>query len=352
MKEDMTDYDIAIIGSGIAGSTLGAILARQGMRVVIFEAGQHPRFSIGESMILETSEMMRALADFYNVPEIAYFSSENYFAHAGSSHGVKRHFGFLHHTIGESAHNPTRTLQAVIPKEPHGHEIHIYRQDSDYFMLACAIKYGATVLQNTRVRNIELLDDKVEVGTEKGDVISAEYLVDSAGFRSPLADKLDLRSHELQTNSRAIFTHMVGVQHHACDLESAEYDLPFAMHEGTLHHVFEGGWLWIIPFDNHKKSTNPLCSVGLLLDPTIYPPNSELSAEEEFFDFIQRFPTIARQFAQAKAVRGWVRAPRIQYKSTQIVGNRWALLGHAAGFIDPALLKGIVYFAYRSQYFG
>ncbi|MCA9947769.1 MAG: NAD(P)-binding protein, partial [Anaerolineales bacterium] len=43
------DFDVAIIGSGMSGSALGAILARQGQRVVIFEAKAHPRFAIGES---------------------------------------------------------------------------------------------------------------------------------------------------------------------------------------------------------------------------------------------------------------------------------------------------------------
>ncbi len=90
-------HDVAIIGSGMGGSTLAAILARQGMDVIVFEAGQHPKFAIGESTILETSEMMRALAKFYDVPELAYYSSENYFDYAGTTHGVKRHFGFVHH---------------------------------------------------------------------------------------------------------------------------------------------------------------------------------------------------------------------------------------------------------------
>ncbi|MCA9993109.1 MAG: NAD(P)-binding protein, partial [Anaerolineales bacterium] len=71
----MNGYDVAIIGTGLAGSVLGAILARQGLRVVLFEAKSHPRFAIGESLILETSELMRALAELYDVPEIAYFSS-------------------------------------------------------------------------------------------------------------------------------------------------------------------------------------------------------------------------------------------------------------------------------------
>ena len=31
------------------------------------------------------------------------------------------------------------------------------------------------------------------------------------------------------------------------------YGLPFSVAEGTLHHVFEGGWLWVIPFNNHHR---------------------------------------------------------------------------------------------------
>ncbi|MCB0209207.1 MAG: NAD(P)-binding protein, partial [Anaerolineae bacterium] len=56
MSSTPNHFDIAIIGSGIAGSALGSILARHNLRVVIFEAKSHPRFAIGESMILETSE--------------------------------------------------------------------------------------------------------------------------------------------------------------------------------------------------------------------------------------------------------------------------------------------------------
>ncbi len=333
-------YNVAIIGSGIAGSTLAAILARHGINVVVFEAKQHPRFSIGESMILETSEMMRALADLYDVPEIAYFSSENFMDMAGTSHGIKRHFGYFHHEAGQT-HDPKHTLQAVIPKEPHGHEFHLYRQDTDYFMMTTAVRYGATVLQNTPVTGVEFGENGVDLMT-KGGVISADYLVDAAGFRSPIADKFDLRDRDQQTHSRALFTHMVNVALPPSDNgQKKEYDLPFPMSEGTLHHVFHGGWLWVIPFNNHDRSTNPLVSVGLLLDPRIHPQNNELSAEEEFRQFIAQYPTIAAQFTNARAVRDWVRAPRIQYGSTQIVGDRWALLGHAAGFIDPLYSKGL-----------
>lgn len=336
-----SQFDIAIIGSGIAGAALAAILARQGIQVVMFEAKSHPRFSIGESLILETSETMRALADLYDVPELAYFSSENFAPFYGSTHGVKRHFGFLHHSVGQP-HNKQHTLQAIIPKEPHGHELHLYRQDTDYLMMTTAVSYGCTVLQNTPVQDITIQPDHVTITTSKGDTYTAAYVVDAGGYKSLLADKFHLRDHTLHTHSRAIFTHMVNVPcYHQVGGSQAAYGLPFRMSEGTLHHVFDGGWLWVIPFNNHAASTNPLCSVGLLLDPRQHPQRNDLTAEDEFYQFIARFPSVAAQFKGAKAVRDWTRAGRIQYTSSQVVGDRWALLGHAAGFIDPLYSKGL-----------
>ena len=334
-------YDIAIIGSGIAGSALGAILARHGLRVVIFEAGSHPRFAIGESMILETSETMRALAELFDVPEMAYFSSENYLSYAGTSHGVKRHFSFLHHSPGQP-HDPKRSLQAIIPKQPHGHELHLFRQDTDAFLAATAVKYGAHLLQNTKVQDIATDADGVDVITGTGDRFRADYVVDAGGFRSILAERFDLRDRDLRTHSRGLFTHMVDVpSFHETGAAGKATDLPFPVEQGTLHHIFDGGWLWVIPFGNHPRSTNPLCSVGLLLDPRVHPQRDDLTAEEEFFDFIGRYPDIHAQLGKARAVRSWTRAGRIQYSSKQVVGDRFALLGHAVGFIDPLFSKGL-----------
>lgn len=35
-------HDVIILGSGIAGSTLGAILAKQGVSVLLLDGGTHP----------------------------------------------------------------------------------------------------------------------------------------------------------------------------------------------------------------------------------------------------------------------------------------------------------------------
>ena len=340
MKNPNQKYDVAIIGTGIGGSTLAAVLARQGLSVLAFEAGAHPHFTIGESMILETSETMRALAELYEVPELAYFSSENYYNLVGTSHGVKRHFSFLHHSPGERQ-DTRKSLQAVIPKLPYGHEMHVYRQDSDYLLTFIAISYGADVLQATPVRDITVTPDGVELLTDK-QKYRAEYVVDAGGMKSILAGKFGWRHRELRAHSRTLYTHMVDVP---CfnDLGASreQYGHPFRLCEGTLHHIFKGGWLWVIPFNNHFRATNPLCSVGLQLDPRIYALRAELTAEQEFFEFIGQFPNILEQFQNARSVRAWMRSDRLQYSARHVVGDRFALLAHAAGFIDPLYSKGL-----------
>jgi len=39
-------YDVAIVGSGFAGSLLAMIARRQGRSVVLLEKGRHPRFAM------------------------------------------------------------------------------------------------------------------------------------------------------------------------------------------------------------------------------------------------------------------------------------------------------------------
>jgi len=83
------DYSVAILGSGIAGSTLANILARHGHSVVLIDSGSHPRFALGESTIGETTYLLKLLAERFDVPELAHVSSfEGVRSHVTSACGV------------------------------------------------------------------------------------------------------------------------------------------------------------------------------------------------------------------------------------------------------------------------
>ena len=63
-------FDVAILGTGFSGSTLGEILAQHGYKVLLIDEKEQPKFAIGKATIPQTTMMMRAIADRYDVPEI------------------------------------------------------------------------------------------------------------------------------------------------------------------------------------------------------------------------------------------------------------------------------------------
>jgi len=338
------EYDVAVIGTGLVGTILAAILAAQGIKVVMVESGVHPRFAIGESIVPATGSFLRILALRYGVPEIKNLSNFTHIRrHVSSACGIKRSFTFVHHTPGREP-DPEHTTQVLTARPPFGPDCHMFRQDVDAYMLAIAVRYGARLFQNTRITGLERSGPGWRIETQRGPRIAARYLVDGSGARSFLADHFGLRETPtgLQTHSRSLFTHMVGVKPYERSRGAVVAEqLASPPSQGTLHHIFDGGWLWVIPFDNHAHATNPLCSVGLQLDPRRFPRDEGEAPGDEFRDFLSRFPGIASQFEGATAIRDWVATDRLQYSSTTAFGDGFCLLPHAAGFVDPLYSSGL-----------
>jgi FADH2 O2-dependent halogenase len=343
LQQSHEPYDVIIIGSGLSGTMFGSILARHGFRTLLLDGAQHPRLAIGESTIGQTLAMLRLISSRYDVPEIAYLASfPDTIKHIGSSHGQKTNFGFQLHYAGQEP-DWRETNQLRIP-EFIGYASHYFRQDTDAYMFHTAIKYGCDARQNFRVERVDLADDSVAVVGADGTVYTGRYLVDASGFRSPLADQLNLREKptRLMHNARSIFTHMIGVDRYDDHIDVPEDERPpEPWNNGTLHHMFERGWMWVIPFDNHPDATNQLCSIGIQLDQRRYPLRKDLTPEQEFWSHVERFPAVARQLKNARSVREWVRTDRMQYSSTQTVGHRWCLMSHATGFLDPLFSRGL-----------
>ncbi|CAO5176773.1 Monodechloroaminopyrrolnitrin halogenase PrnC [Frankia sp. AiPs1] len=335
------DYSVAILGSGIAGSTLANILARHGHSVLLVDSGSHPRFALGESTIGETTYLLKLLAERFDVPELAHVSSfEGVRSHVTSACGVKRNFGFVYHRDG-LVQDPAEVTQCSVAEFPNGPEMHMHRQDIDSYLFYTAVRYGAQPRQRTTVERVEFSADAATLTTHSGETIRVRYVVDASGRNSVLANTFHLREEpcRFRTSSRTLFTHMVGVT--PFDDVTTPSGQPTRWHQGTLHHIFDGGWLWVIPFDNHRKATNPLCSVGLNLDDRRFPREEGRSADDEWAAFLDRFPSVARQFAGARPAWNWVSTGRTQYSSSHTVGDRWAMMSHAAGAIDALFSRGM-----------
>ena len=347
MARPKRDFDTIILGSGIAGTTLASILAKHEFSVLLLEKNTHPRWGIGEAMLPESGMWMWMVGETFGIPEIKNLSKvETVREHVSSSCGVKRLLGFLYHRKGEKQ-KANESHKLISPAFSFISESHLFRQDVDLYMLNAAINYGAVYRDLTQVQQIDFQEDGVRVQTSEGEEYHARFLVDGSGYRSLVAQKLNLREKptRLRTNSRGIFTHVTSLRPY--DNCVPKENLPgqglsCAWHEGTLHHVFDGGWMWVIPFDYQTLSESSLCSIGLMLNREKFPEKEGFTPEQEFQEIVEQFPTIAEHLKGIKPLRDWVSTERIQYSSTNAVGYRYALLSHAYSFIDPLYSRGLI----------
>ena len=334
-------YDVAILGAGLSGTALGSILSKSGLKVIILEDKCHPRFAVGESTIPQTSAMMRIIGLKYQFPELIHISSYTSLVKISNTSGVKRNFGYVYHQKDKETTTDT-CLQTVIPDLPHGPECHWFRQDIDHYMLQAAIKYGVEIRQDTRLVDYRIENDGVYLETGNGDTVKAQYLVDCSGHKSPVAEKeaLRMKDPQLQTNTRTVFNHFIDVPPFDHILDSRPR-FPRLWFQGTVHHIFKGGWFWVVPFNNTQVSKNQLCSVGICLDRDIYPLKGQ-DPVREFYDMAAQYPSVFRHFEKAKPTRSWVTTDRIQYNCHKTVGDRYCLMNHSVGFLDPMFARGFV----------
>ena len=342
MPHDLPAHDVCIAGSGLYGSVLATILAKHGLDVLILEPGRHPRFSLGEALLPQSAIWPFMLSERYGVPEIGHLShADRIVDHVTPACGLKHSIGFAHHKAGESL-TPDDLQQLVPPHLRFYSESHLYREEVDHFMVRTAVEYGARLEEECPIEALEFDSEGVSVATPKGR-FRAQYYVDASGRGSSLVLQQGLRkgAPEAEHHSRAIFAHVEGLRPMDEILPSPSEGR--RLHDGTFHHMFEGGWMWVIPFDNFERSTSRRASIGLMLDPRIHPEQPGLSPEGEFRAIVSRFPDMQRHLEGIRVVRPFVRTGRLQYASRQSVGDRFFLSPSTYGFVDALYSNGLVH---------
>jgi len=341
----LTDsYDVIVGGSGMSASTTAMILGKHGFDVAMLEAGTHPRFAIGEAMLPQSSMWMWIVGEYHDIPEIQYLSDANEIVNnITTSCGVKHSIGFAYHEPDQPVAGD-RSHQLIPPNLPFYSESHLLREDVDHYLVEVAQEYGVDYVDETEITDVDIGQDEVTVTTDRG-TAAASFYVDGTGGNSVLADQLGYREDapELETDSRAIFSHVEGLDPFDELLEAdARPEQSNRLHDGTLHHVFDGGWMWVIPFDNFERSEATEASVGLMLDREEYPVDESVEPADEVRRIVSKFPDIEQHLDSAKPVIPWVRTGRIQRSASQSSGHRHYLTSNTYGFVDPLYAIGLV----------
>ncbi|MBI2948757.1 MAG: NAD(P)/FAD-dependent oxidoreductase [Verrucomicrobia bacterium] len=337
------DFDIAVVGSGFGGSLIAMIARRLGRSVILLERGKHPRFAIGESSTPLANLLLEELGVRYDLPALSSLSKWGAWqkAHPEVAGGLKRGFTFYHHHWDEPfADDAARQRQLLIAASPRDEiaDTHWYRADFDHFLARQAQAVGAEYLDEAVLHNLTFDSAGVTVnGKRSGRELSlrAKFLIDATGPRGFVHRALNLPelAFDHLPRTEGLYSHFTNVRRWDAVHPSADAP-PYPVDDAALHHVFDGGWIWVLRFNNGITSAGVAATESLA---------RKLRFEDgaaAWERFLQRLPSVKEQFRAAQAVLDFVHAPRLSFRSSVAAGPRWALLPSAAGFIDPLLSTG------------
>jgi flavin-dependent dehydrogenase len=309
-----TDTDVVVIGGGPAGSTVSTLLAQQGHRVELFEREKFPRFHIGESLIPETYWVLKRL---------------NMLPKMQASHFVKKYsVQFVSSTGRESApfyfwdnkpHECSQTWQ-------------VERGEFDQMMLENAREHGVDAHEGIHV--LEVLFDgdrasgvriKEPDGTRRD--IHAKVVVDASGQAALLQNRFKLRLWDPVLNKGAIWTYWQGAYRDTGKDEGATM---------VLQTADKKGWFWYIPLHDD------IVSVGVVAPFDYLFKNRKGSHEETYHEEVEACPAVKKRIDGAARRTGYFVTRDYSYRSKQVAGDGWVLVGDAFGFLDPLYSSGVL----------
>ena len=360
----MSDCDIAIVGSGFGGSLLAMIARRLGCRVMLLERGRHPRFAIGESASPLAGILIEQLADRYDLPRVRPLSAFGAWqrTYPDVVCGLKRGFTYFKHERNQpyrvDADRATQLLVAASPNDELS-DTHWLRADVDDFLVREAIDSGVEYVDEIQLESFDRAGDVSVLAGQRRNVpvtIRAGLVVDASGPHGFMSRARNIANRGFggYPQTQALFSHFTGVARcnemrefvaPAAPRKEVPYDSkavprgtnfpPYPMDDAALHHVFDGGWMWVLRFGNG------VTSAGIAVTDDLAAELRLADSEPAWHRFLTLYPSIAAQFAAAQPTRQFTWMPRLSWRAEQAAGPGWVMLPSAAGFVDPLFSTGI-----------
>jgi flavin-dependent dehydrogenase len=321
------NYDVAVIGGGPAGSTLGTLLKKYSpqLTVAIFEREQFPRDHVGESHLPAISGILNEMGVWDKV-EQADFPIK-----IGGTYrwGATDDLWDLEFLSGQEF------LDAPRPSRFEGQRrqtaFQVDRSIYDTILLDHAASLGCEVFQKRSISKVQVDGDKViglitASAAAGDDEVTAKYYVDCTGDSGLLRRALGIKTDSpTALRNIAIWDYW----------QDAEWAVTLGTGGTRIQVMSLGwGWLWFIPISKTRTS------VGLVLPATYYKASGK-SKEQIYADAISAEPLISKLLAHATA-EGNIQATKDwNFISEQMAGDNWFLAGDSCGFADPILSAGM-----------
>lgn len=298
---------IAILGAGPAGSALAALLARQGIRSLVFDDEKRPALLVGESLIPAIVAILQRMGIEDRVAAIAQHKPGASFFH---HRGTQMHFNF-------------KSVEGRLP--PYAYNVP--RPAFDDVIKDYAKELGVTFVKH-RAGLVAKPGGKPELELDAAALAAGGWtngdkpalIVDASGRSRTSAKLLGINAETGPRKDAAHFAHFTGFDH------------PFD--PGQIVITFhEWGWSWRIPLRD-------CMSFGIVMNPKSL-PDFGASGEERLEKVLATDGIVSPLAKNRQRVTDVYTYTNYQLLSDRGHGPGWISIGDAFGFVDPMLSPGV-----------
>ena len=326
----MTNYDVAIVGGGPAGSTTGTLLKKYNpdLRVIILEKEKFPRDHVGESQLPQISDILEEMGCWDKV-EAANFPIKVGATYRWGKDIQPWDFDFV---PPEQFKNEPRPAKYQGQRRQTAFQVD--RAIYDDILLRHAEELGCEVREETAVVKVDIENNSSDRDASRisklhlnnGETITARYYIDASGHVGVLRRPLGIEtSCPTQLKNIAIWDYWT----------NAEWAEEIGV-GGTRVQVrsLSHGWIWFIPLGPTRTSIGFIC-------PAEHYKEMKKRPEELYGEALESEPFIKNLIANATS-RGKIETTKDwSFLAEKTVGENWFLTGESAGFADPILAAGM-----------
>lgn len=301
-------YDIVIVGAGPAGASCAIQLAKTGLQVAVMDKASFPRDKIcGDALSVDVVNQLHKIS-----PKLA--SDFEQLSHKVPSYGVR-----IYAPSGEPLDIP------FIHKQENKCGYLCQREVFDHLLVTHMLaSENVSFFQNQTVTSVEVSPEKVVVVSEDYS-ITASVVIGADGAQSVVSRFLSGNSIDRRYYSAGLRVYYENVSSFT---EGNHIELLFF--KDTLP-----GYFWIFPLPDNRANVG----IGILSSAVA---KKKINLRKSLEELIVTHPVLKDRFRNAKpleASKGF--GLPLGGKKRKISGDRFLLLGDAAGLIDPFSGEGI-----------
>jgi flavin-dependent dehydrogenase len=335
------DYDVAIVGGGLAGGTLARQLRLEApwVRVLLVEKRQHPvreaAFKVGESSVEIGAHYLQKRLDLE--PHLRSAQLEKlglrYFFTKGDNRDITRRF-----ELGPATFPPVPSFQ-------------LDRGRVENYLLATERAAGVEVWDGCRVERIAHVENvhRISLATAGGArEIATRWLVDASGRAGRLKRQLGLGRPSTHGANACWFRirSRVRVDDWSNDPRWRARVPTNQRWLSTNHLMGPGYWVWLIPLGSGSTS------IGIVADGDMHPFH-RINRFERAMDWLREYEPQCAEVMEAYTgeLEDFLALQHYAHACARVFSpDRWALVGEAGVFTDPFYSPGSDFIAMGNDY--